>query len=423
MTRPRIKTALPALFAAIAIVLAVFSTFALDRMAVVNQSTAEIAGDLMPSLGFAKEADNAFTDYRLGWRNHVIARSPERISKVEVSLAESRSRFLKALDSYDAIDPSAMERETTRGLRSTLTVYDAVAEKLKKASIANDDVEAEHLLFDEMTPISAKVDQELAKLIEFNEKGAADAYASSQEVYSASFHIAIALLIISAVIVGGAIWYAVAGIAKPINAITAAMQKLAGGDAQSAIPYPGRQDEIGEMAAAVEIFRSNALDNRRLEQESSSQRHQSEEQQRRAAEQDRILAEAMAQATNGLADGLKQLSAGNLTFQLSKPFAADFETLRADFNSAVEQLRGTLGSVAQATSAPNSRQPRSKKPPRLSMRSLPMCRIPPSVPKRPAASPSRPMKVPVIPVPWLPTPSMPWARLSSLPARFPTSSR
>jgi methyl-accepting chemotaxis protein len=196
------------LFAAIAIVLAAFSTFALDRMAVVNQSTADIAGDLMPSLGFAKEADNAFTDYRLGWRNHVIARSPERISKVEVNLAESRSRFLKALDSYDAIDPSPMERETKRGLRSTLTAYDAVAEKLKKASIANDDVEAEHLLFDEMTPISAKVDQELAKLIEFNEKGAADAYASSQEVYSASFHIAIALLIISAVIVGGAIWYA-----------------------------------------------------------------------------------------------------------------------------------------------------------------------------------------------------------------------
>jgi methyl-accepting chemotaxis protein len=323
-------------------------------MAVVNQRTADIAGDLMPSLGFAKEADNAFTDYRLGWRNHVIARSPERISKAEVSLAESRSRFLKALDSYDAIDPSAMERETTRGLRSTLTVYDAVAEKLKKASIANDDVEAEHLLFDEMTPISAKVDQELAKLIEFNEKGAADAYASSQEVYRASFHIAIALLIISAVIVGGAIWYAVAAIAKPINAITAAMQKLAGGDAQSTIPYPGRQDEIGEMAAAVEIFRSNALDNRRLEQETSAQRHQSEEQQRRAAAQDRIRAEAMAQATNGLADGLKQLSAGNLTFQLSKPFAADFESLRADFNTAVEQLRSTLGAVAHATSSIDS---------------------------------------------------------------------
>jgi methyl-accepting chemotaxis protein len=354
MTRPRIKTALPVLFAAIAIVLAVFSAFALNRMAAINQSTADIAGDLMPSLGFAKEADNAFTDYRLGWRNHVIARTPERIAKVEDGLAVSRSRFLASLDSYDAIDPTAMEREVTRGLRSALTVYDAVAEKLKKASTVNDDVEAEHLLFDDMTPIAGKVDQDLAKLIAFNEKGAADAYTSSQDVYSLAVTIAAALLIVSAALVAAAIWYAVAGIAKPISNITAAMQRLAGGDAESAIPYPGRQDEIGEMAAAVEVFRSNALDNRRLEKETSTQRHQSDEQQRRVTEQDRIRAEAMAQATNGLAGGLKQLAAGNLTFELTQPFAADFESLRADFNSAVEQLRGTLGAVSQATGSIDS---------------------------------------------------------------------
>ncbi|TDK29808.1 methyl-accepting chemotaxis protein [Rhizobium deserti] len=354
MTRPKIKTALPALFTAIAIVLTIFSAFALNRMAVIDQSTADIAGDLMPSLGLAKEADNAFTDYRLGWRNHVIARSPERISKVESALAESRSRFTKALDSYDAMGPTAMERAITAGLRSTLAGYDLVAEKLRKASDANDDDECERLLFEEMTPISAKVDQDLSKLIEFNEKGAAEAYTSSQEVYSLSIKIAVALLSVAALIVAGAIWYAFVGIAKPIENITQSMKNLAGGDAESAIPYPGRQDEIGEMAAAVGVFRSNALDNRRLEQETSAQRHQSEEQQRRAAEQDRVRAEAMAQATSGLADGLKQLSAGNLSFQLSQPFAADFESLRADFNMAVEQLRGTLGAVSQATSSIDS---------------------------------------------------------------------
>jgi methyl-accepting chemotaxis protein len=59
----------------------------------------------------------------------------------------------------------------------------------------------------------------------------------------------------------------------------------------------------------------------------------------------------MAQATTGLADGLKQLAAGNLAFQLEQSFAAEFESLRADFNAAVDQLRQTLSSVSQATSS------------------------------------------------------------------------
>ncbi|MEZ1459310.1 methyl-accepting chemotaxis protein, partial [Pseudomonas aeruginosa] len=65
-------------------------------------------------------------------------------------------------------------------------------------------------------------------------------------------------------------------------------------------------------------------------------------------------AEAMAEATNGLATGLKHLASGDLTYQLNQAFASDFESLRADFNAAVEQLRETLGSVSQATSSIDS---------------------------------------------------------------------
>src|SRR3546814_11743400 len=75
------------------------------------------------------------------------------------------------------------------------------------------------------------------------------------------------------------------------------------------------------MAAAVEVFRTNALENRRLEQEANAQRSQSEEQRRRTAEQEHARAEAMARATNGLADGLKQLAAGHLYFPLGQSFA------------------------------------------------------------------------------------------------------
>ncbi len=88
------------------------------------------------------------------------------------------------------------------------------------------------------------------------------------------------------------------------------MRRLAGGDTDSAVPYAGRADEVGAMAAAVQVFREAAIANRKLEREAEAARH--------AAEADRVRlqqeAEASAQqrlqqATAGLAVGLRRLAA------------------------------------------------------------------------------------------------------------------
>jgi methyl-accepting chemotaxis protein len=139
-----------------------------------------------------------------------------------------------------------------------------------------------------------------------------------------------------------------------IGRLTGTMSRLAAGDLTATIEGEGRHDETGAMARAVQVFKDNALKTEELERRADEQRNTTEEQRRQNAEEQRIRAEAMAQATNGLATGLKHLSSGDLTFQLDRPFADDFESLRADFNSAVEQLRGTLGSVSQATSSIDS---------------------------------------------------------------------
>lgn len=65
----------------------------------------------------------------------------------------------------------------------------------------------------------------------------------------------------------------------PVAAITQVMRRLARGDATVTIPGTARGDELGEMAAAVEIFRGNAVERQRLaaerltaDQESARQR-------------------------------------------------------------------------------------------------------------------------------------------------------
>ena len=49
------------------------------------------------------------------------------------------------------------------------------------------------------------------------------------------------------------------GITKPLQRITLAMNALAGGKLDVEVPGIGRHDEVGEMAKAVEVFKSNAI--------------------------------------------------------------------------------------------------------------------------------------------------------------------
>ncbi|MDQ0454741.1 methyl-accepting chemotaxis protein [Rhizobium paknamense] len=152
----------------------------------------------------------------------------------------------------------------------------------------------------------------------------------------------------------GALLIVTRGITGPIEHLRQRMTALAGGETAAPVPGAGRKDELGDMAGAVAVFRDNALERIRLEQEASAARSQSEAERARVAELERVRAEQMAEATEGLAKGLKHLADGDLTFQLRQSFASEFEGLREDFNRAVEQLRQAMGSVAEATSSIDS---------------------------------------------------------------------
>jgi len=138
---------------------------------------------------------------------------------------------------------------------------------------------------------------------------------------------------------------------RPIQKMSTTMGVLASGNFTASVDGTDRRDEIGAMAKAVQIFKDNGLRALQLEEEAASNRTATEAERLRIAELESQRAKEMAQATSGLAAGLKHLSSGNLTFRLDDPFASEFETLRSDFNGTVSQLADSLRSVAQATSS------------------------------------------------------------------------
>ncbi|ENN89727.1 methyl-accepting chemotaxis sensory transducer [Rhizobium freirei PRF 81] len=145
------------------------------------------------------------------------------------------------------------------------------------------------------------------------------------------------------------------GISKPMAALRASMARLASNETNIQIPGMARGDELGQMAGAVEVFRQAAIANERLEAEAEASRSQSEADRLKVvAEAEAAAQERLREATAGLANGLKLLAAGDLSFQLTEPFAPDFETLRHDLNATITQLSETLREVARSTASIDS---------------------------------------------------------------------
>ncbi len=69
-------------------------------------------------------------------------------------------------------------------------------------------------------------------------------------------------------------------IVGPLVRMTGAMTLLAGGDQGIEIPSLGSKDEIGEMAQAVLVFKDNALEKRRLEEEQAATNQRAAESKR-----------------------------------------------------------------------------------------------------------------------------------------------
>ncbi len=145
-------------------------------------------------------------------------------------------------------------------------------------------------------------------------------------------------------------WLTIRAIRRPLTSITEAMNRLASGDHTLTVPALRRRDEIGQMARAVQVFKEAAVENVRLEDEAVRTR-KAVEAERGANETVRSrAAEAQAGVLRTLADGLARLSQGDLAFELSDQFAAEYENLRSDFNAAVGQLQQTMASVLTDTS-------------------------------------------------------------------------
>ncbi|MGP4689599.1 methyl-accepting chemotaxis protein [Agrobacterium pusense] len=141
------------------------------------------------------------------------------------------------------------------------------------------------------------------------------------------------------------------GITRYLQCLTDRMEALANGDAATKVPLMARDDEIGQIAKALEHFRVAEIEKRELQQQSAAMRETAE--RTRLEDQKRVEEEAerrLSETTSALASSLRKLADGNLNCEIDEAFAPRFEKLRRDFNLSIRQLRNALLSVERLAS-------------------------------------------------------------------------
>lgn len=118
-----------------------------------------------------------------------------------------------------------------------------------------------------------------------------------------------------------------AGIALPLRRVAAAMDGVAAGDHDTAVPHAARGDEVGALARNLDRFR---LDLGRA--------HAA----RLAAAEDQ---KQQARVVERLRKALGQLAGGDLSVRLAEAFPPAYEALRTDLNRLAEALSAALGDV------------------------------------------------------------------------------
>ncbi|WP_373236338.1 methyl-accepting chemotaxis protein [Cohaesibacter celericrescens] len=168
----------------------------------------------------------------------------------------------------------------------------------------------------------------------------------AKPVDSLIFSIVVEAIIIL-VIVGALGWVIARGIASPILAMTGVMSRLANQDYEIDVPSRDREDEVGKMAKAVQLFKEKMIEGDRLRAE---QNHREQE----AAGQKKAMMQQLADEFEGSVGAIVEIVSSsatelNATASAMAANAEETSSQATTVAAASEEASSNVQTVAAAT--------------------------------------------------------------------------
>jgi methyl-accepting chemotaxis protein len=324
-----------------------------EEMAVLS-SNADITRTITAYTQFLQAKERAGIERAMGSGGFSAGKFVPVIYRRFVSLLAMQRTYLKTFALYASAEQRAFLEKTIKG--------DAVddVERMRKVALDNPwtndtkGIEGPYW-FDTITKkinllkqVEDKIAGDLGGLV-------TEARGSAQNAFLVILAITAILLVVTLVvcmIIAG-------GIVGPLTSMTKAMGRLAEGELETEVPAVGRRDEIGSMAGAVQVFKDNAIEVRRMthEQEMMAARNKRKVQSEIAAlnnatgdEVNDAVAhvlkrsEAMQTSAQGISATADETNhQATIVAAAAEQAAANVQTVAA----AAEELSASIGEITQ----------------------------------------------------------------------------
>ncbi|MEZ0172260.1 methyl-accepting chemotaxis protein [Microvirga sp. TS319] len=341
------KIAIPiAFFVAVAIGLIATAVRGLDHMAADTQN---LVNSDAKRLGLVESINMRINEATIQEKSMILTPKnlPDRVRSVENAYKDAVKKTLAELDQLVALSSTAEFRSLNENLKAAVVAYFKKLDESLAFSSKGDDAQATEItngvgrdlrrqLRDQIT---TSIEGVMAELDQAKEASAALAASTMWWLIgSAVAGLSLAIGLICSI--------TISGITRPLTGMSESMRRLADGDLNVDVSGTTRKDEIGVLARALQVFKENAVEARRL---AAAQEAETQAKMRRAAVLDALtqrFESKVSALTQGLSAAATEMEA---TAESMSAVAGQTSRQTVTVSSAAQQTSANVQTVAAAT--------------------------------------------------------------------------
>jgi signal transduction histidine kinase len=261
MMRPRsLNILLSSVFLFFFLLVTVLGLFSIERLSEFNRSSADVRDIWLPSTRFIGDLNNFTSDFRAAEGRHLLSSTSTESAASKKDIEDLGQAVVLAQSGYESLRHSPEISSQYAQFRQKWIEYRKLVDQVLQLYTAGRTSEAIDLYRTTSQSTYNAASDALERVTHLNIASAGAASDQADAAYqSARGFIGIAM-VVAAVLVIAALFYVRRFVSTPLLDLAGCMHRLAGNDTDIEIHGIERSDEIGEMARALMVFRTNAIE-------------------------------------------------------------------------------------------------------------------------------------------------------------------
>jgi len=238
----------------------ILGLFSIGRLSDFNRVSADIRDIWLPNTRLLGDLNNFTSDFRAAEGTNLLSTSAADFEASEKDMAGLDRSIGQAQRGYERLEHSAAEAELYARFRERWSSYRDIASRIVARSPTERKPDAVQSYMTSSRTAYDFASDALAELTERNVSNAREASERADLAYRQARRLIEAAMAVAGLMTIAALFYVRRSLSAPLLGLAACMRRLATNDRNVDIRGTERDDEIGEMARSVVVFRNNAIE-------------------------------------------------------------------------------------------------------------------------------------------------------------------